>query len=332
MAGCEHAGKSGARGGDLETRGAPFGDLACPRCRAPIDGSAADARLECPSCGGVYPILEGIPVLIDEAASVFAIGDFVERRSLFFDLSAAGKARSWLRGLVPELQDSRVSRRNYAKLAAMLRDTASETRVLVVGGSICGSGMDVIFDVPGLRVVESDVSLGPRTQVILDAHSIPYRDQSFDCVIAQAVLEHVVDPARCVAEIHRVLRPGGLLYVETPFMQPVHGGPYDFLRFTRSGLRWLLRDFAEEDAGLLAGPGASLAWSSQQVATTLFGFSEWTKLATKAACRLLTAWTRYLDAVAVRSPRAADGACGLFFLGRRAEAPLSGRDIIAYYR
>jgi len=58
----------------------------------------------------------------------------------------------------------------------------------------------------------------------------------FDAVWIQAVLEHVLDPVRVVAEIHRVLRPGGLVYSEIPFMQEVHEGAYDFTRFRLSGM------------------------------------------------------------------------------------------------
>ncbi len=84
-------------------------------------------------------------------------------------------------------------------------------------------------------------------------------DESFDGVICQAVLEHVLDPYRCVEEIHRVLRPNGLVYAETPFMQQVHGGTHDFTRFTHLGHRRLFRKFAEVDSGVVCGPGMALA-------------------------------------------------------------------------
>ena len=63
------------------------------------------------------------------------------------------------------------------------------------------------------------------------------------------------------AEIHRVLRDGGVVYADTPFMQQVHEGPYDFTRFTESGHRYLFRDFAEVESGQVAGAGTSLRWS-----------------------------------------------------------------------
>jgi len=58
-------------------------------------------------------------------------------------------------------------------------------------------------------------------------------------MLVQAGLEHVRDLWQVVAEIHRVLKDDGLVYAETPFMQQVHEGPYDFTRFTESGHRYL---------------------------------------------------------------------------------------------
>ena len=122
----------------------------------------------------------------------------------------------------------------------------------MLGGATLGDGMRALMG-DRLEVVESDVYLGPRTEVVLDAHDIPFADSTFDAVVAQAVLEHVVDPYRSVSEIWRVLKPRGIVYAETPFMQQVHGGPYDFTRFTPLGHRRLFRQFEELDSGVILG-------------------------------------------------------------------------------
>ena len=69
------------------------------------------------------------------------------------------------------------------------------------------------------------------------------------------MLEHVLDPAQVVAEIHRVLGKDGVVFANTPFMQQVHEGAYDFTRFTLSGHRWLFRNFDLLEAGTSAGVG-----------------------------------------------------------------------------
>ncbi len=124
-----------------------------------------------------------------------------------------------------------------------------------------GEGIEAITAHPRIELVESDAAFGPRTTLVCDAHSLPFEDNSFDGVIVQAVLEHVVDPWRCVEEIHRVLKEDSLVYAETPFMVQVHGGRYDFTRFTHLGHRRLFRKFEEIESGAVCGPGMALAWS-----------------------------------------------------------------------
>lgn len=78
-----------------------------------------------------------------------------------------------------------------------------------------------------------------------DAHRLPIRDGAYDAVIATQVLEHCHTPERVVAEIHRVLKPGGVLVVSVPFVYVLHADPWDFWRFTEYALRHVLRPFAE---------------------------------------------------------------------------------------
>jgi SAM-dependent methyltransferase len=67
-----------------------------------------------------------------------------------------------------------------------------------------------------------------------------FADESFDTVYTSQVLEHVAEPWRALGEFHRVLRPGGRLIVQVPFLGGLHEEPYDFFRYTPFGLRSLL--------------------------------------------------------------------------------------------
>jgi SAM-dependent methyltransferase len=73
-----------------------------------------------------------------------------------------------------------------------------------------------------------------------DGQRMPFADASFDTVVALEVFEHVRDPDACVAEIARVLRPGGKVLITVPFVAPLHQLPFDYYRFTPGGIEALL--------------------------------------------------------------------------------------------
>jgi SAM-dependent methyltransferase len=217
-----------------------------------------------------------------------------------------------------------VGARNVALLLSLIPH--SSPLVLVIGGGTTGNGAEALYADPRLRIVAFDVYASPLIQFIADAHHIPLASESVDAVVIQAVLEHVLDPDQVVAEIHRVLKQRGFVYAETPFLQQVHAGPYDFSRYTSSGHRYLFRRFEEIAAGPLAGPGTQLLWSVDHLVRALAR----SELAGKLA-RGVFFWLRYLDRVA--SPTfAMDNASAYYFLGRRADRELSPQEIVAYYR
>ena len=77
--------------------------------------------------------------------------------------------------------------------------------------------------------------------------ALPFAESVFDGVLLTEVLEHCTDPPRALQEVRRVLKPGGLLLVTSPFLWPWHGieGAYqDYWRFTHQGWQLLLKDFA----------------------------------------------------------------------------------------
>ena len=75
-----------------------------------------------------------------------------------------------------------------------------------------------------------------RPDIFGDAQSLPVETGSVDHALLLDVLEHIPDPDRCLTELHRVLRPGGSLTIQVPFLYPVHDAPLDFHRWTRFGL------------------------------------------------------------------------------------------------
>lgn len=73
-----------------------------------------------------------------------------------------------------------------------------------------------------------------------DGNHLPFAGECADTVLSVEVLEHVPDPDAMVAEIARVLRPGGCALITVPFASPLHQLPYDYYRYTPNGIRALV--------------------------------------------------------------------------------------------
>lgn len=107
--------------------------------------------------------------------------------------------------------------------------------------------------------VALDINASARPHVVADAHAIPFADGSFDVVLANNLIEHLRDPVTGVAEMRRVLAPGGRVLYTIPFLYPVHEAPHDYTRFTRYGLTRLFRDFSEVEIRARGGFFSTLA-------------------------------------------------------------------------
>lgn len=73
-------------------------------------------------------------------------------------------------------------------------------------------------------------------EILADLHELPVEDHSFDLVLCTEVLEHVAEPAVVLAELRRVLAPGGRLAVTVPMVGELHEEPFDFYRYTGYGV------------------------------------------------------------------------------------------------
>src|SRR5260370_21546139 len=93
----------------------------------------------------------------------------------------------------------------------------------------------------GIDFAQGDPSLDySKLDVIGRLEPLRFPNVSFDHVISIVVLEHTPDPGRVIEEFRRILKPGGMVHLVVPHMWEEHQRPYDFFRFTSSGIRYLL--------------------------------------------------------------------------------------------
>jgi SAM-dependent methyltransferase len=182
------------------------------------------------------------------------------------------------------------------------------------GYRLWGSGL-----IRSTNVHHMDILAGDSVSLVGDAHRLPFQDNSIDSLIYQAVLEHVQDPRRVIDEATRVLKPGGYLYLEVPFLQGFHADPHDYQRYTLEGLRIRTKALTEIDAGVSVGPFCALVWIIRDGVSSCFS-----NRFLYAASRFVAGWAlsplRYFDYLIKNNPAAKRLACEYYMLCQKAKS------------
>lgn len=174
----------------------------------------------------------------------------------------------------------------------------------------------------GRRITQNTVTVdaftSTDTDIVADVHILPLRDSTFEAVFCTGTLEHVEYPPRVLREIRRILRPGGYVHIEVPFLQPFHADPSDYWRWTLPGIELLCtrEGFERIESGTHIGPASAMAWVLNEWALSWVGNG---RLGTIVSAIIrLAAWPFLAsDKGLVRLGRAQRAASGLFFIGRK---------------
>jgi SAM-dependent methyltransferase len=126
-------------------------------------------------------------------------------------------------------QDNSMARRFCPRLAG---------RVLDIG---CGRQPFRRFLSRDTEYIGLEVNPELPADVFGDVCALPIASSSIDAAMCNEVLEHVADPLQALKEIHRVVRPGGFVFITVPQMWGLHYEPYDFFRYTNHGIAHLAR-------------------------------------------------------------------------------------------
>jgi hypothetical protein len=136
-------------------------------------------------------------------------------------------------------------------------------RVLDVGAGLAKGPGSWLWDplyLAKVEIVRLDICDGQNIDIVADATNLPKDIGLFDSVILQSVPEHVENISMLFQQVTSVLKNGGVLYIEMPFLQGVHGDPSDFWRATIPGLAHLVSPCKIIMAGVSGGPFGSLIW------------------------------------------------------------------------
>jgi uncharacterized protein YbaR (Trm112 family)/SAM-dependent methyltransferase len=290
--------------------------LACPACGGSLVGLPDPAGLRCTSCNASYAVEHGVPILLTETSRRLLGSGHVS--------SESPPDRPWVARHVPERIRAcwRTSRgedpRQQTRLTIFVNKAAQGDLIVDLG-----SGSRRLAD----HVLTVDVCAFPGVDLVGDGHRLPFRSDSLAGIVCTGVLEHVDFPERVVTEMARVLRPGGRLYVATPFLQGFHPGSgteQDFQRYTHVGLLRLLAGFRVVESGMSGGPGLALAWMLREYLALPFGWSRTAYAIAHRVAGIATFWLRWFDVALERAPQAERIACGFYVVGEKPHAGASG--------
>ncbi len=195
----------------------------------------------------------------------------------------------------------------------VLRELGQDAKILDLG-----SGLDRRTP----NAINLEIEATPNVDVVGDGHFLPFKDAVFDAVISEAVLEHVKNPTQVVAEMHRVLKPGGYVCAAVPFLQGFHASPHDYQRYTVPGFDYLFSAFTRIEGGACAGPTTSLHWIFREYVGLLFSFGN---LLLAKFISLIVGWITFpivwLDYLLMHNRHAHILASAVYFIGKKPNPP-----------
>ena len=135
-------------------------------------------------------------------------------------------------------------KRLYEFLAAEYVHIQPGARVLSIGaGGEINRQLYQYAERQGFHVLTLDIDIQRGPEVVGDVCEPHFQPESFDIVVMCEVLEHVHSPHIALEQIRKILRPGGRLILSVPFILGIHEAPFDYYRYTRHGLEFLLRRY-----------------------------------------------------------------------------------------
>ncbi len=236
-------------------------------------------------------VLDGTPILFS-INSIFNEDDIVNAKKTTQDseyLDTSNIKNFIRRKILPSLCEDFNIEKRYDGLSKVL---ANGSKILIIG-----AGEKITYyknKFPHCEVITSDVHNQFKPDYVFDGHFTPFVDNCFDMVLAAQVIEHTINPWKFCQELQRVTKVGGLLQIEAPQNFSYHSEPYDFFRFTFTGMRSLFEKCAVVDVEITEGNASIVAVTLSNylinISSRRLVRSTWLFVS-----RLMLGWMKYLD-------------------------------------
>ena len=174
--------------------------------------------------GVAFPICRGVPVFLDQQGE-----DETDREFHYINhYTIDAEVFDYYRDKHDRLEEASVG----LLQTSILKQIPKTTRMLLDVGCGCAY-IAKHFMNTGVKVVSLDVAQanaekalssypsGNHASVVADAFALPFKENTFDCVVASEIIEHTIDPVAFIEALKRVLKPGGTLIVSTPYKEKI---------------------------------------------------------------------------------------------------------------
>lgn len=274
--------------------------LACPHCRAALEGG--EPLLTCGVCSETFTFENEVAWFLGQTESERARLSSPDGQAM---VAGYRQPNSWVTFLRKIISSEYFPGTAWRKAKAQALEMPGP--ILIVGSGITRYE----------RAIHLDLDDFPGVDLVADAHAIPLQENSVDAVVCEVVLEHANEPMKILAEVRRVLKPGGRLFFVVPFVFPYHGHPSDYRRWSREGLAQDFHFLDDLDIGVMGGPCSSMVNLLSEWAYVLTGlkFPKGYTLVKGGATALLFP-LKFLDLVVNQFPEAHRLASTLYVAGQ----------------
>lgn len=101
-----------------------------------------------------------------------------------------------------------------------------------------------------------------KADIVADLNApLPIKDMAADTVVSLSVMEHLREPQNMLKEAIRILKPGGSMILQVPFMWWVHEAPHDYYRYTCYGLKYMFEKAGFTDVEVMPQTGFWVMWT-----------------------------------------------------------------------
>jgi len=229
------------------------------------------------------------------------------------------KIAHWLREIYRRLPQPPSTNLQYRRLSPSPYDLLPPSPIVYDIGAKDTRAMYFGGPPPDATIICTDIQPGPGVDIVADAQDMPHiPSSSADCVFLVDVVWAIPVPQKAIDEVFRVLRPGGIVYVHSPFIRAYAADPQDLYRFSVRGLELLCSRFERIASGSNRGPASTFCDLFIRFLAILFSFNSDALYTVNVYCgKWLLFWIKYLDIVIAYYSMAFVLSGSPYFLGRK---------------